>query len=414
MKSRSNIARREQQLLSLAVCFVFINQMMLVLSQERPLWHFWTIGLWAGCLVLLHLQAQRWLPNRDPYLLPGMLLLMGWGLTAIDRLEPPFANRQAVWIAVSSLALLVLLWLPHHLRWLQRWAWQWLGLGILSLVATLAFGVNPSGFGPRLWLGGGNLFYQPSELLKLIVIVFLAVYFSDHAATLRHKLINRQLLSPTLFVLLICVLILALQRDLGTATLFFMLYLLMLYLASGQWLVLLGGGTLLGLASLVAYAVYDLVRLRVDVWLNPWPEADARAFQIVQSLMAVAAGDVFGSGLGQGIPTFIPVAHSDFIFAAIAEEWGFVGVVGLLFTLMLLIFRGLRIAVLSPPLSFPALLAAGISLMIAIQSLMIIGGTLRLWPLTGVTVPLVSYGGSSLLATTLSIGLLLILSNRYS
>jgi cell division protein FtsW (lipid II flippase) len=407
-----DVSRRERHLLGLAALFILLNQSMLLISLQRPVWQFWNIGVWGLCATVVHLQARRLLPQRDPYLLPSMFLLMGWGLTAIDRLQPTFADRQAVWIAVSSVALVGLWWLPHHLRWLQNWHWHWLGLGILSLMATVFFGVNPSGVGPRLWLGGGDLFYQPSELLKLIVILFLAVYFSRNASRIRYRLFDLRLMAPTALVLLICMLVLILQRDLGTATLFFLIYLLMLYLTSGHWIVLVAGGAVISVTTAIAYAVYDLVRLRIDIWLNPWPQADDRAFQIVQSLMAVAAGSLLGSGVGQGIPTFVPVAHSDFIFAAIAEEWGFIGVMGLLFTLLLLIFRGLRIAMQAPPLSFSALLAAGVSLLIATQSLMIIGGTLRLWPLTGVTVPLVSYGGSSLLATTLAVGLLLILSNQ--
>lgn len=413
MTTQQQTSSREMRLLVIAAFFVLINQTMLVITQSRPVWHFWNIVVWGFCAAVLHVQVRYVLPKRDPYILPSALLLMGWGLTAIDRLAPSFADRQALWIGASSIALSALFWMPHHLRWLENWHWYWLAGGMLSLLTTLFIGVNPSGFGPRLWLGGGNLFYQPSELLKVIVVIFLAVYLSRNAEHLRKRLLDIRLLNPTTLVLVICVFILVLQRDLGTASIFFVIFLLMLYLTSGNGLVLVGGVAAIGVASVVAYVAYDLVRLRIDVWLDPWSEADGRAFQIVQSLMAVAAGNLIGTGVGQGIPTFIPVVHSDFIFAAIAEEWGFIGVVGLLFTLMVLVFRGLRIAVQAPALSFPALLAAGISLLIATQSLMIIGGTLRLWPLTGVTVPLVSYGGSSLLAISISIGLLLILSNRY-
>ncbi|NDJ86985.1 MAG: FtsW/RodA/SpoVE family cell cycle protein, partial [Chloroflexi bacterium] len=208
----------------------------------------------------------------------------------------------------------------------------------------------------------------------------------------------------------LCIVMLGWQRDLGTATIFFVVFMLMLYLASGQWLLMVGGAGLLAIAAAVGYILFDVVSLRIDVWLNPWAEAEGRAFQIVQSLMAVSAGGIVGEGIGQGLPTFIPVVHTDFVFAAIAEEWGLIGVLGLLVAIAVITLRGLRIAVLSQSRPFAAFLAAGLSLSITVQSLMIIGGALRLWPLTGVTLPFVSYGGSSLLTSFVSVGLLLVIS----
>jgi cell division protein FtsW len=208
----------------------------------------------------------------------------------------------------------------------------------------------------------------------------------------------------------VCVVILIWQRDLGTATIFFVIFMAMLYLASGQWLLLVGGGALLAVAAAVAYRMFDVVALRIDIWLNPWPEAEGRSFQIVQSLMAVSAGGILGQGIGQGSPNFIPVVHTDFVFAAIAEEWGLIGVSGLLLILALIVTRALRIALGSQHRPFAAFLAAGLGIMLATQSLLIMGGTLRLWPLTGVTLPFVSYGGSSLLTSFVAIGLLLVLS----
>jgi cell division protein FtsW (lipid II flippase) len=184
----------------------------------------------------------------------------------------------------------------------------------------------------------------------------------------------------------------------------------LLYVASGYTWILLGGALLVGLASFVAYNLFDVVKLRVDIWLNPWPEADGRAFQIVQSLLAFAAGGVFGQGIGQGAPGYIPVVHSDFIFSAIAEEYGQIGSLVVIASIALLVARGLRIAIQQQRRIFNALLAVGLSMLIAMQSLLIMGGVLKLLPLTGVTLPFLSYGGSSLLMSFVVVGLLLRLS----
>lgn len=413
------IARRERLLLCIASLFVGLNQLTLLRVQERNLWGLWPIVVWVLCAAVLHIILNRRLPYRDHYLLPAMLLLVGWGLTLIERLAPPFADRQVTWLVVSTGMVIGLVYLPHHLRWLHDYHYWWLGLGIVMLAMTIQIGVNPSGFGPRLWLGDREVYYQPSESLKIVVVVFMARYLADHWVHLRQYRVrfgplwvpSPGFLVPISVMFGLCLVLLVWQRDLGTATIFFVVFMLMLYLASGQWLLLVSGGVLLFMAAVVGYMLFEVVALRIDVWLNPWPEAEGRAFQIVQSLMAVAAGGILGRGVGQGIPTFIPVVHSDFVFAAIAEEWGFIGILGLLMLLTIIMLRGMRLAMLNQTRPFRAFLAAGLSMMLAVQSLLIVGGTLRLWPLTGVTLPFVSYGGSSLLVSFLMIGLLLVISN---
>jgi cell division protein FtsW len=181
-------------------------------------------------------------------------------------------------------------------------------------------------------------------------------------------------------------------------------------MASGSLFILFSGGMLIALAALAAYQLFAVVQLRIDVWLNPWPEADSRAYQIVQSLMAFSAGGIFGAGIAQGRPDFIPVVHSDFIFAALGEEWGLLGVVVLLGAFVTLVVRGLRTAARHQSNPFYALMAVGFSTLIATQSIMIMGGVLKVLPLTGVTLPFLSYGGSSLLVSYIMVGLLLRLS----
>ncbi|MBZ0315741.1 MAG: FtsW/RodA/SpoVE family cell cycle protein, partial [Anaerolineae bacterium] len=230
----------------------------------------------------------------------------------------------------------------------------------------------------------------------------------------RVRLPSLGFLAPMLLMWGVCVVILVWQRDLGTATLFFVIFMLMLYLASGQWIVLASAAILFIGAMVVAYETFAVVALRVNIWLDPFGgnAPDNESFQLVQSLIAVASGGVIGEGIGQGVPTFIPVVHSDLVFAALAEEWGLVGVVGLIIAILVIVLRGLRVAMKSQRRPFAAFLAAGLSIMIGTQSLLIIGGSLRLVPLTGVTLPFVSYGGSSLLTSFVAGGLLLILSEE--
>ncbi len=413
--------QRERILLALAALFVVLNHVTLVLAQQRPWMELAPLGVWVLCAAGLHLAFGRLLPQRDPLILPLVMLMSGWGLTLVARLAPPFALRQTIWLVVASLATLLTALLPPDLRPLRRYRYTWLISGLILLAATLIFGVNPSGVeaAPRLWLGFWPIFFQPSEILKLLLVVFLASYLAEKREIIttstfklgRWNLPALPYLAPMLLMWGFCMVLLVWQRDLGTASLFFLIFLAMLYVSTGQAGYLGAGLILLGLAGIAGYWLFGVVRLRIDTWWNPWPEADSRAFQIVQSLLAVAAGGVLGQGVGQGAPTFVPVVHSDFVFAAIAEEWGLFGGLGILACLTLLVARALRLAIANVQHPFRSLLAAGIGVALGVQSLLITAGVLKLLPLTGVTLPFVSYGGSSLLTGFVMVGLLLRISD---
>lgn len=412
---------RERLLLALAGAFVLVNQVALILAQERSALDLWPVLVWGLCALSGHVVLSRRLPARDPLLFPLAMLLAGWGLNLIARLVPSFADRQTLWLAMGTGALLGLTALPRDLRWLRRYRYTWLIGGLALLFLTILIGQNPSDTGPRLWLwlGVGRIYYQPSELLKILLVVFLASYLAEHQRYLRHETVrlgrwrvpSPAFLGPVLLMWSICVIVLVWQRDLGTAMLFFVVFLAMLYLASGQALLLLGGALLIAAATALGYRLFDVVALRIEVWWNPWPTANAQAYQIVQSLIAIASGGIVGQGIGQGQPGIIPVVHSDFAFAAIAEEWGLMGTLSVVAALAALVVRGMRIAALAGH-PFRTLLAAGLSALLGVQSLLIMGGVLKLVPLTGVTLPFVSYGGSSLLTSFVVVGLLLMLSER--
>jgi cell division protein FtsW (lipid II flippase) len=429
-------ARRETQLLGLAAAFVVTAALALATAPfaRAGTWAAPPLGpggapvtagagalvfalAWALCAGAAVYLVRRRLPNHDPYLLPVVYLLAGWGLALITRLTPVFGLRQTAWLGVATAGMLGVVWLPGDLRWLRRYRYTWLLAGLALTALTLVFGVNPSGEGVRLWLGCCGLYLQPAEILKLLLVVFLASYLAER----RDMLFNTTTASaaprrarlayflPMLAMWSFSTLVLVTQRDLGMSTLFFAIFVIMLYLASGEAAYVALGAALLGAAAMLGYGLFDVVRLRVEAWWNPWADPSGRSFQIVQSLIAIAAGGVVGRGPGLGAPGLVPVAHSDFIFASVAEEWGLLGALAAVGLLLAVVVRGLRIAARAPG-PFRQLLAGGLAAALGVQTLLIAGGVVKLIPLTGVTLPFVSYGGSSLVANFLVVGLLLKLS----
>lgn len=415
--------RRERLLLLISAAFMVVNWIALVMvrgtfTPEDAL----PLAVWMLCALIGHVILRRTLPQHDPILFPLVMFLSGWGLLMIDRLAPNFGERQTAWLAVSLIAMIIAATTPRLLNALREYRYTILLGGIMLLVTTIVFGTNPSGTqgAPELWLGTGGLYFQPSEALKVFLVVFLASYLAENYPLMRGTLgtENRRIMFPSrvfgpiLLMWGVCVVVLVWQRDLGTAVLFFAAFLVLMYTATGYGFILMAGAVLIALAAVVAYFAFAVVAQRIDIWINPWAEASGRAYQIVQSLMAFAAGGVFGDGIGQGLPIFIPVVHSDFIFAAIAEEFGLIGVAGVIVSFAVIALRGMRIALAHQDHPFHALMAAGFTTMLITQALMIMGGTLGVIPLTGVTLPLMSYGGSSLLASFIMVGLLLRLSSR--
>lgn len=412
----------ERMLLTIAALFVTVNLAALQIIRQAATNALLPLLVWLVCAIGGHLFLNRWLPRRDPLLFPICMFLCGWGLAAIDRLAPAFADRQAVWLLISVAAMLATACFPYVLRALRDFRYLVLVGGIGLLLASIIFGVNPSGTAgaPALWLGISGIYFQPSEALKIVLVAFLASYLAeqypllsahDLQLSLGGRTLSPRLIGPVMLMWGICVVVLIWQKDLGTALIFFLVFLALLYLASGQGLLLVAGAALIAVAGVIAYNAFAVVTRRVDIWLYPWLEPEGRAYHIVQSLLAFANGGILGQGIGQGAPGYVPVVHSDSIFSAIGEEWGLLGITVLLGLLLIFIGRGLQLSIQHQERPFYALLAVGLVTLIAIQSLLIMGGMIKLIPLTGVTLPFVSYGGSSLLASFIMLGLLLRLSS---
>jgi cell division protein FtsW (lipid II flippase) len=395
-----------------------LTQLALVNNNLQP-GNYLPLLVLMGCGGLSTYLMQRLGKLREPILPALIFFLTGWGLVLIARLAPAFVWPQLSWLGVATLGLLAITLLPRNLDWLYRYKFGWLTAGLILLAATLIFGVNPSGFGARLWLPVGPIYFQPSEPLKLLLVIFLAAYLADR----RRELVEVKAYigpvavphpsywGPMLAMWGLCLILLVWQRDLGAALLFFCTFLAMLYAAIGQKRYLWAGLVLLVGAGGLGYILFDVVRLRVEAFWNPWLDPAGRSFQIVQSLLAFASGGLAGQGLGQGLPTAIPVVHTDFVYAAIGEEYGLLGALGVLACFGLLISRAFYISQRARS-DFEQLLAIGIATMLALQTIIIAAGALKLMPLTGVTLPFVSYGGSSLVTSFVMVGLLLFSANR--
>lgn len=409
---------RELGLIAAALAFVACGLVQLSLAQQGELSadYLWPVILLAS-LAIVGWGLLTWrAPARDPLLFPVVVLLSGWGLIEVARLQARFLSRQMWWVGLGLGALLLVAALPYRWYWLSRYRYLWLSLGLGLLALTIVWGVNPLGVGDRLWLSIGQLLYfQPSEMLKIILVISMASYLAEKRELLvltdlrigRLRLPPLAYLGPLLLMWGFSLILLLWQQDLGAALLFLSAFLSMIYVATGRQFYVWAGIAMLIAIGVAGYHLYDRIQLRGTIWLDPWSDPRGQAYQIVQSLLAFAAGGLLGTGVGLGHPTpYIPVVHTDFVFAAVGEEWGLLGALGLLLLLTILVVRGLR-AAMRARTPFVSLLAAGLSAMLGWQSVIIMGGTTKLIPLTGITLPFVSYGGSSMLVCCVMAGLLI-------
>jgi cell division protein FtsW (lipid II flippase) len=363
-----------------------------------------------------HTVARIAVPYADPYLLPMVALLTAVGLTLIYRLNPDDAFRQGLWIVVGVAAFsAVLLAFRAEYRIVESYKYLF-GIGAVVLLALPAAPViGKTVNGARLWIAIGPFQFQPGEFAKLALIVFLAGYLREKREVLAQGRLKD--LGPLLFIWGAAMLVLVQTNDLGSALLYFGIFLGMLYIATARLAYVAAGLGLFVAGSLALYQVVPRVQERVTAWTDPWSDAQHTGYQIIQSLYSISNGGFWGTGLGKGTFTttgggeLIPYAKTDFIYSVIAQELGLVGTAALLLVYMLIVVRGFRTALLAED-GFSKLLAAGLTFGLAIQTFIILGGIVRLIPLTGITLPFISYGGSSIVANFVLLAGLLLVSNR--
>lgn len=376
-------------------------------------------AIFVPTLIAAHAWVSYRLRTGDQLLLPVVAMLAALGQVMVTRLEPGLAFRQHVWVALGLGVMAAAAATLPGADTLRRYRYSLAAGGLLLVAATFVLGVDPNGSGARLWLGFGGVFFQPSELLKVLLVVFFAAYLDENRDLLLHAgprlgpwaLPPLPYLLPLIGMFGVSQAFLVLQRDLGAALLFFVVFLLMLYVATGQSLYVWAGLLCFTAGAYLTAQLFGHVETRVSTWLDPWAQAEGAGYQLVQALLALRAGGLLGAGLGWGYPTYIPAVHTDFAIAAIGEELGLVGTLATVGLYAVLVERGFRIALRAAD-RFQMLLATGLSAVLAVQALLILGGTLRLLPLTGITLPFVSYGGSSVVANFLLVGLLLLTSQE--
>ena len=388
------------------------------------------VGVIFGLYFVAHLVCRFTVPYADPTLLPLVGLLTAIGLTVIYRLDPEDARRQAVWVAVGiGVLAATLLWLRYDYRVLERYKYLF---GVSAVVLLLLPSLPGLGYrvnGVKLWVKVGPMQFQPGELAKILMIVFLAGYLRDKRESLARGRIKD--LGPLLVIWGAAMLVLVQTSDLGSALLNFGIFLAMVYAATGRALYVGVGLALFLAGSAALYSALGRVQQRVTVWLTPWTDErvyctingkmeyrqNCDSYQLVKSLYSIANGGYGGTGLGKGTfetvdgTQLIPYLNTDFIYSAIAQEVGLIGAAAVLLLFMVLVARGMRIALIAQD-GFSKLLALGLTFGLALQTFIIVGGVLRVVPLTGITLPFVSYGGSSILSNFVMLGLLLLVSNR--
>jgi cell division protein FtsW (lipid II flippase) len=369
-----------------------------------------------GLYLVAHFVARVTVPLADPYLLPMAALLTAIGLTEIYRLGPDKAFRQGLWVVIGvGVYSATLFWLRHDYRVLERYKYVFgvtaLVLIFLPRLPVIGEPIN----GSRLWVHVGSLQFQPGELGKIALIVFLAAYLRERREVLAQGRLKDW--GPLLVIWGAAMLLLFVTNDLGSALLYYGIFLAMVYVATARISFVAAG---LGLFLVGAFAVTQVtphVQDRVDVWLDPYKYADSSGYQILQSLYSIAHGGFGGTGLARGIVTtpggqqVVPDLNTDFIYSALAQELGLVGAAAILLLYMAFVLRGFQIALAATD-GFSKLLAAGLSFGFAFQAFVIVGGITRVIPLTGITLPFVSYGGSSVVANFLLVAGLMLISNR--
>jgi cell division protein FtsW (lipid II flippase) len=363
-----------------------------------------------------HLIARRTVPNADPYLLPMAGFLTAIGLTEIYRLGPDDAFKQGLWIVVGlALFAVALIGLRRDYRILESYKYLF-GLGAIALLYLPRLpGLGTTVNGSRLWVHVGSFQFQPGELAKISLVVFLAAYLREKREVLAQGRLKD--LGPLLLIWGAAMLVLVATNDMGSGILYFGIFLAMLYIATARLSYVVAGIVLFAAGGYFAARKVPHINERVETWLDPWPHLHTTGYQTVQGLYSIANGSWVGTGLGKGTFTttegnqLIPFANTDFIYSALAQELGLIGASALLLVFMLFVARGMKTA-LQVDDGFSKLLAAGLTFGFGLQTFIIVGGVLRIIPLTGITLPFVSYGGSSVVANFLVLAGLLLVSNR--
>lgn len=406
----------ELALLCIAAPLVILLFAMIALGEGSSLsWE--NLGVPVGIFIaflIAHLAIRKLAPGADPALLPLSFALSGIGIAFVTRLAPELAMRQVMWLFFGVVCMLLVLIFLKNLDRIANYKYTLMIVGFLLLLSPLLPVVGQEIYGSRIWLNIAGISFQPGEIAKILIVLFLAGYLAQNREMLSifthrigpFKIPDLATLVPLLVMWVISLLIVIFEKDLGSALVVFFVFITMLYVATGKKTYLIIGFVLIAIGGVAAFLLFDHVQVRVDTWLDPFKDATGDGYQLVQAIFSIADGGLFGVGIGNGMSDQIPIVESDFIFAAIAEETGLLGAAGLLLLYLCFAIRGLVTAARAKS-DVSSFIAVGLTASIILQAFIIVGGVTRLIPLTGLTLPFVSQGGSSLLASFIAIGFLL-------
>lgn len=401
MLSRTLSGRTPRRLL-----FIYeILALSLLFVYQRDNLDRYILATGIGLIFLVYISNYILLKisKGDHYIFLIATMLMSIGIIMIYRINPESGIRQLMWLSLGILFFYITYFIGRYFKKLDKLLYLYIGLAYFLFLITFLLGQRT--YGAINWIRIGGISFQPAEMTKLILIFILACYYSQY-----EKFKEIKYSSYILMALVFSFIgLLFLQRDLGMAIIFYGIFAILQFIYEENRKLILLNIALIIIGSFIAYYIFSHVRVRVDIWIDPWRYIDDKGYQITQSLFAIAEGGFFGKGLGLGHPHFIPLAYNDFIFAAICEELGIFTGIGIIMLFLLLVYRGFKIGI-SQSNMFYKILALGISSLFGIQSFVILGGVLKVIPLTGITLPFVAYGGSSILSSFMALGILQVAS----
>lgn len=383
------------ELLSLILIFIY--------QGEKPDKYTLATGLGLVIIVYLSNYILLRLSSGDHYIFLIATMLMSIGIIMIYRLDPLLGIKQLIWIALGIFCFYMTYFILKYIPYWDKFIYLYIGIAYLLFVLTLTFGVET--YGSTNWISIKGFSFQPAEITKLLLVFILASYYSNYDK-FKEKRYSSYYLTGLIYSFIA---LLFLQRELGMSVIFYCIFMALLFIYEEDRKLLLYNGVLLIILAILGYFLFGHVRIRIQTWLDPWAYIDGKGYQITQSLFAIAEGGFFGTGLGLGYPNFIPLAYNDFIFPAIVEEMGIFAGIGIIMLFMILVYRGFKIGIVQDN-KFYKILALGISVLFGVQSIIILGGVLKLIPLTGITLPFMAYGGTSIISSFIALGILQVVS----
>ena len=343
--------------------------------------------------------------SGDNFIFLIVTMLVSIGIIMIYRIDPELGMKQILWVGLGIVLFFITYFLVKRIKGLRNWFFLYGILAIILFFSTLLLGDRVKG--AINWISIGGIRFQPTEITKILSVFMIASYYTNYKKFKERKYGKYYLIG----IMYLFIVFLFLQKDLGSVLIFLTIFLGLQFIYEEDRKLIPINMLILMVSALAGYFIFPHVRSRVATWLNPWEFIDTKGYQITQSLFAIAEGGYFGTGLGLGHPEFIPEVHTDFIFSAICEEMGIFTGIGIIMLFMILVYRGFKIAINQRD-KFFRVVAVGISILFGVQSFIIFGGVLNMIPLTGITIPFVSYGGSSMLSSFISLGILQVASEE--